>query len=165
VRWSVNQGPQEELTANNLALSLQNGNVANSPRLIFQTAIAACREVAENTHSYDWPGQGDVLCAALTCHNVLRALGRRNEYIDQTTGVDYAPDWLKNNESYWEGVFAPMMQQSMLPLRNDGGGDGWGEWYHTFGLLTYGMHQSALFGVEVRELLKYSTVKFFFFFF
>lgn len=63
--------------------------------------------------------------------------------------VDYAPAWLVANETYWLAEFAPMLQASLLPLRNDGGGDGWGEWYHAFGLLAFGFQQAALFGVEV----------------
>ena len=93
---------------------------ALSPRRAFRGAVAAC--------GGDFGPQGDVFCGALVCHNVFRAIGRRDTYVD-SDGVDYAPAWLKNNETYVMDTLKPAMEQAMLPLRNDGGGDGWGEWY------------------------------------
>jgi len=155
-RWSVAQNDQERLVVNTFSqLVVSQQSPSTTPRQIFRTAIDACNQIVVDSGGDPWIGQGDVFCAALTCHNVLRALGRRDTYYDQQTGVDYAPKWLKNNESYWIDTFAPLMQSSMIPLRNDGGGDGWGEWYHTFGLLTYGIHQSALLGIEMGGILDY----------
>eukprot|EP00466_Bigelowiella_natans_P002550 jgi/Bigna1/84092/fgenesh1_pg.122_\ len=105
-----------------------------SPGFLFRTAASICNDTAD--------ASGDVFCAALMCHNVLRALGRRSTYTDKH-GVDYAPAWLRAKESYWMKSVAPALNAAMLPLRNDGGGDKWGEWYHVFGLLAYGIHEAA----------------------
>ena len=154
-----------------LLLPPANTTASLSPRLLFRGAAAACNgslaaaaaaasskdEGASGGDSdsgdissggggeYDYGPQGDSLCAAVVCHNVLRALGRRDTYVDLRTGVDYAPAWLLADEAFLMDTFAPLVQAAMLPLRNDGGGDGWGEWYHTFGLLAWGTHGAALF--------------------
>mmetsp|Transcript_14998 Transcript_14998/g.36719 ORF Transcript_14998/g.36719 Transcript_14998/m.36719 type:complete len:306 (+) Transcript_14998:363-1280(+) len=106
-----------------------------SPGFLFRTASSICNDTDD--------GPGDSFCAALMCHNVLRAIGRRATYIDKH-GVDYAPGWLRANETYWMKTAEPALQAAMLPLRNDGGGDKWGEWYHVFGLLAYGIHEASI---------------------
>ena len=108
-----------------------NTTASLSPRLLFRGAAAACNgslaaaaaaasskdEGASGGDSdsgdissggggeYDYGPQGDSLCAAVVCHNVLRALGRRDTYVDLRTGVDYAPAWLLADEAFLMDTF------------------------------------------------------------
>jgi hypothetical protein len=84
-RWSVALGDTEAAVVEILAPTVQEIANSFSPRDLFRAAAGACDADASEA----WAGQGDVFCAALVSHNVIRALGRRPTYIDQTTGVSY----------------------------------------------------------------------------
>jgi len=74
-------------------------------------------------------------------------LGRHEQAIahDPLTGetTDYNPDWFKNDASKWLKVL-PAIQDAMISLRTDQGGDRFGEWYHFFGILAFGTRDLAL---------------------
>jgi hypothetical protein len=102
------------------------------------------------------------MCAAIVMHNVLRALGRNWTYVDRN-GVDYLPGWYKANRTAWEATAARMKDSQMISLQRDGGGgcDGgvgnndncWGERYHSIGVIAYGIHEAALLGANLGNLV------------
>ena len=155
-RWSSAFESEESMVVDYLVSTLSSSS-SLSPRKLFRGAVKACKDASnrrlgeQSTTAGGFGPQGDLLCASVVSHNVLRALGRRSTYYDYSgNGVDYAPAWLAQgagsfDEQYLLEDFAPRMQAAMLPLRNDGGGDGWGEWYHSFGLIAWGVHSAALF--------------------
>lgn len=104
------------------------------PRDLFADALKSC-------------GKGDFFCASLIAHNVLRTLGRYPQgiYRNPLTGksTDYNPAWFKAERDKWIAS-NPATQTSLIPLRPDGSGDRWGEWYHFYGILTYALHEVAL---------------------
>jgi hypothetical protein len=88
-----------------------------------------------------------VFCAALISHNVLRTLGRHAQatYQDPRTGEthDLNPAWFRSDQPLWEAQL-PALQSLLVNIRPDRGGDGWGEWYHFFGILAYTVHELSL---------------------
>ncbi|MGZ3699765.1 MAG: hypothetical protein ACXWP5_16725, partial [Bdellovibrionota bacterium] len=92
---------------------------------------------------------GDVFCAALISHTVLRTLGRSETgfYTDPLTGEvhDENPKWVRDRPDFWKTAAAEI-QGSLTPLRGDERGDGFGEWYHFFGVLTFSVHEMTLHG-------------------
>ena len=90
-------------------------------------------------------------CAALVCHNVLRTIGRPQTYVGRS-GADYLPPWYESDAHGWL-LRAPRLAQRMISLRRDDGGERWGDWYHTFGVLAFGLHEAALEGARLAELL------------
>lgn len=129
-RWDKGYWALEEQVAQGLA------NLTSLDRQLFPAdlwALSAAVCAAER------PEQG-VLCAALLCHNVLRTLGRYPENID-SHGVDYSPPWFLARREYWVARSKEVASR-MAPLRRDGG-ERYGPWYHTFGLLTWAFNEVA----------------------
>ncbi|MBY0371377.1 hypothetical protein K2X33_11865 [bacterium] len=109
-------------------------------------------------------GQGNYFCAALISHNVLRTLGRHPHGIHTAIlsgqKTDNNPKWFQKDRAKWLAGL-DSQKESLIPLRLDGGGDRWGEWYHFFGIFTYALHEAALgrspssidFVVRMNEIL------------
>ena len=87
---------------------------------------------------------GDVFCGALVAHNVLRTLGRHQR------GGRFNPSWFESDRDFWLAQIEPI-RAKLFSLRADGGGDGYGEWYHFFGLLSYGVRDASLNGGFMRS--------------
>ncbi len=121
-RWSTAWNSRE----NALALTLLQDGV-QTPETLFKDAARIC-------------GGGDIFCAALISHNVLRTLGRHAQAV--TAKHDYNPTWFKSDQSFWLAQI-PLIQKALISLRHDGGGDRWGEWYHFFGILAFATHEMA----------------------
>jgi hypothetical protein len=129
-------------------------------RLASQATIAPSRFFRDALDSCD----GSPFCAALISHNVLRTLGRHEQAIfrDRASGQerDLNPEWFKAERELWL-IQIPMLQKILMSLRPDNLGDGWGEWYHFFGVLSFAIHEMALrqgmqnvdFVVRLNELL------------
>lgn len=104
-----------------------------SPSRFFREALQAC--------------DGSAFCAALISHNVLRTLGRHEQalYHDALTGAahDLNPEWFTSSQELWS-IQIPLLQKQLLSLRPDRDGDGWGEWYHFFGILSYSIHELSI---------------------
>ena len=116
-RWSEAWGQAESGLAADL---LQDPRV--SPAEFLSRAIGRC---------------GDAFCGALIAHTVLRTLGRYQR------GGAYNPGWFEQDRDRWiAGVES--VREGLYSLRTDGGGDRYGEWYHFFGLLAYGLRDAAL---------------------
>jgi hypothetical protein len=135
-RWTQRFEAQEEELAQQLLCHalIAAPQEPLTPSSVFARGLAIC-------------GPSDVFCAALISHNVLRTLGRHEEAVfrNPRSGnvVDYNPRWFKRAREFWIQQ-APQIQGSLISLRKDGGGDRWGEWYHSFGVLTYAVHEMAL---------------------
>jgi hypothetical protein len=132
-RWAVALEPRERQLAASLAARLGEAPESVAPAPFFGEALGAC--------------DGGVFCAALISHNVLRTLGRHAQaiYQDPLTGAtrDLNPAWFTDDREAWLGRI-PGLQPLLLNLRPDHGGDGWGEWYHFFGVLAFAIHELAL---------------------
>jgi hypothetical protein len=85
-------------------------------------------------------GGGDVFCAAITAHNVLRTLGRYmfSAYHNPVSGKDhdYNPNWFKRRSKFWSEQ-SPLIEKRLVKLANDPTIELYGEWYHFYGVLTY----------------------------
>lgn len=121
------------------------------PATLFAHALSAC-------------GRKNYFCAALVSHNALRSLGRHTRAVHTAflsgRKTDHSPQWFQQSRADWLAAL-PVMQKAFIPLRPDGKGDRWGEWYHFYGILTYALHEAALgkspssidFVVRMNELL------------
>lgn len=147
-KWSVPFWSYESVVAS--WLKDQAGPIVPGPA--FGVALAACEAHYQNGTA--------PLCAALALHNVLRALGRNYTYVDKH-GINYLPPWYKADPSGWQLV-AARMEEQMISLQRDGQGCGpkqeapsecWGEWYHTIGVLVFGIHEAALLGEGLGDLV------------
>lgn len=130
-RWDQGYWGLEALVArelDNLTASLERPLV---PADLWTLSAAAC--AAER------PKDG-AFCAALLCHNVLRTLGRYEQNVD-SHGVDYSPPWFLARRDYWIQR-AKAIATRMAPLRRSGG-ERYGPWYHTFGLLVWSFNEVA----------------------
>ena len=158
-RWSTPYWPLESRVADHLK-ALADGSDEQDESVVtpdgpFAVAEAACSETYGHNASS--------LCATLVVHNVLRALGRNYTYVD-SHGVDYLPDWYKADREGWRAV-ANRLMPKMLSLQVDGRGcraEGghvwdicWGEWYHTFGVLAFGVHEAAELGPKAGDLVSH----------
>ncbi len=106
---------------------------------------------ARDVCSRSYPPSTAGFCAAITLHNVLRTLGRTSTYIGKD-GTNYLPHWYRDDPSRWAQA-TPRVQARLISLRADGGGDRWGEWYHTAGVVAYAMHEAALLSLAGGELV------------
>ena len=106
---------------------------------------------ARDVCSLSYPPSTAGFCAAITLHNVLRTLGRTSTYIGKD-GTNYLPHWYRDDPSRWAQA-TPRVQARLISLRADGGGDRWGEWYHTAGVVAYAMHEAALLSLAGGELV------------
>ena len=148
-RWSPPYWPLEA----KLATKLRDADAALiTPGFVFGEADALCAASGQYGSNATSP-----LCGALVAHNVLRALGRNTSYVD-SHGVDYLPDWYKADKPGWEAV-ADKLEPRLMSMQIDGGGcEGrdhvcWGEWYHSFGILAFGLHEAAVLGVRAGSLV------------
>ena len=118
-----------------------------TPGELFRVALESCRE--NPPWGRGWNSDADPLCASVVAHNVLRTLGRHRRaigvdpWLQQTT--DLNPQWFQRDRSYWLKKI-PRIQQVLIPLRSDGEGDRYGEWYHFFGILAFGLRDQAVNG-------------------
>ena len=130
-RWSGNWETKEEALAERLRSLAEQGPVF--PQDLFQSAVSECR--------------GDLFCSALTAQNVLRTMGRHSQaiYHDWRGGKeeDRNPAWFRGKQGQWLQNL-PRIQGALISLLSNGKGDRWGEWYHFFGLLTFGIHEAAV---------------------
>eukprot|EP00753_Platysulcus_tardus_P005937 PLAT13788.1.p1 GENE.PLAT13788.1~~PLAT13788.1.p1 ORF type:complete len:279 (+),score=110.21 PLAT13788.1:31-867(+) len=140
-RWSVAVEPKTAQLAQFTA-ELATAGAPVTPGQLFWRARSIC--------------DNDVFCAALLCHDVLRTLGRPTTTTDHH-GVNYAPKWYQQNTPHWEKV-ASKLQKLMISLRRDGGGDRWGGWYHSFGMVTYALHEAALYGPRGVNMARFVAV-------
>ena len=149
-RWAMPFWPNGAIVANWMRDSVRNKTQTSrllTPGEMFGKASEACERgqgLSRNASS---------LCAALTMHNVLRTLGRTTTYIG-SDGADYLPPWFKADALGWLEV-AAQLPARMISLRRDGNGDGWGEWYHAAGVLTFGLHEFALEGPRLAAAVTY----------
>jgi hypothetical protein len=123
-----------------------------TPGVLFDFALDACRVAGPRSTVLS----GDPLCAAVISHNVLRTLGRHHRAvgIDPWSGksVDLNPGWFGRDRTRW--LFdIPRIQVALIPLRADGQGDRYGEWYHFFGILAFGLRDQAVHGDLVQTWL------------
>ena len=91
-------------------------------------------------------------CAAIVSHNVLRTLGRPVTYISAT--ADYLPPWYEADTASWLHA-TPRIAARMISLRRDGGGERWGDWYHAFGVIAFGIHEAAIEGERLSALVTF----------
>ena len=126
-RWSGDLGAAEEKVAYEL---FDASTTALTPNRLYESALKAC-------------GSADALCALLLSHNVLRTFGRHDQAIDGNQ--DLNPEWFKRAPADWIER-SKRIAGSLISLRVDGKGDRWGEWYHSFGILTYAVHEAASSG-------------------
>lgn len=128
-RWSGNWEKMEAELADRLA----SGNGDLYPGPFFAESLKVCND--------------DPFCAALLAHNVLRTLGRNDQAIfhDPHTGAveDRNPTWFRDARAHWQED-AAKIQTRLISFRRDGGGDRYGEWYHFWGIVAFGMHEAAL---------------------
>ena len=149
-RWSEPFWTHEAALATWLRDDESNGQL--TPGSVFGAAKRFCR--AEHKHQPE-------LCATITTHNVLRALGRPESYVD-ANGVDYLPPWYKADRAGWAAVAHTLKTKRLISLQVDGQGCGpdasvgwgncFGEWYHTSGILAFGLHEAALLGAHAGDL-------------
>ena len=114
-----------------------------TPGTLFAGALDACRRHGPQALIL----HDDPLCAAVISHNALRTLGRHRRalgvdpWLRRT--VDLNPGWFKLRRRFWL-VRIPAIQRALLPLRASGEGDRFGEWYHFFGILAFGLRDYAV---------------------
>jgi hypothetical protein len=130
-RWSGDFSGQEASLATALA-DLADRGTAVYPGDAFGIALGFCRQ-----------DPADLFCASLVLHNVLRTFGRHDQAVDGNE--DLNPAWFQSEHADWARRL-PRIQARLIPLRTDGGGDRWGEWYHFFGIFTYAIHEMAAHG-------------------
>ena len=146
-RWSPPFWKHES----SLARRLNDSAGVVTPGFVFGVAVSSCQK------EYNL-GQA-ALCAALTTHNVLRALGRSWTFVDRH-GTNYLPPWYRADPDAWQATAARLKTSQLISLQRDGGGCGsssnndlcWGEWYHTFGVIAFGIHEAALLGERAGDL-------------
>ena len=133
LRWARAFEPQEAKLAQELRDLIGAPEASLTPNRFFRMALDACG--------------GRIFCASLTSHNVLRTLGRHAQaiYRDPRTGAlrDINPEWFNQDREVWL-IQIPFLQRLLMPLRADGSGDRWGEWYHFHGILGFVFHEMAL---------------------
>ncbi len=133
-RWSGDYASEEESLARRL-YERATGAHTLLPNVIYQEALKSC-------------GSDDAFCASLIAHNVLRTLGRSETAIQVNPVTKKATDlnatWFKQNRQAWLQR-AQKIQQSMMSLHKDGSDDRWGDNYHFFGLLTFSIHEKAIY--------------------
>jgi|GEM_PF-6304252 len=116
-----------------------------TPGTLFANALESCRRFGPQAGVLE----DDPLCAAVISHNALRTLGRHRRAVGVdprlNRTVDLNPDWFKLRRGFWlERI--PFIQMALLPLRPSGEGDRFGEWYHFFGILAFGLRDHAVNG-------------------
>eukprot|EP01006_Ploeotia_vitrea_P039431 TRINITY_DN66349_c5_g8_i1.p2 TRINITY_DN66349_c5_g8~~TRINITY_DN66349_c5_g8_i1.p2 ORF type:complete len:302 (+),score=153.73 TRINITY_DN66349_c5_g8_i1:1-906(+) len=142
-KWGVAFWERESVFVETLKRQAHNDSVkAITPGMTFQWALDAC--------GYDNGPQGHPFCASLLQHNVYRTLGRYMKNIDKH-GVNYNPTWFRSNRSDWINVQIPAIHAKLVSLRRDNNTEKWGEWYHTFGLATYGVDVMGVMGMSGGE--------------
>lgn len=149
-RWAESFEEIEAKTAAALSIETEARSKAGTllyPSDIFNMAITSCEDAKKR----------DSFCAALVAHNVLRTLGRSAQAVGAgaTYGIveeNYNPAWYRLYEGYWSKRATDIVKL-LSPLRNDGGGDRWGEWYHFFGVATFTLREAAL-GHDLEESMK-----------
>lgn len=120
-----------------------------TPGAAFGVAMQSCLA--------DFSNGTAAFCAGITSHNTIRALGRTSTYVDKH-GTDYLPDWYRADRAGWAAASARMKADALINLQVDGGGgcqntsqagdDCWGEWYHTAGVVAFGIHEAAVLGTS-----------------
>ena len=114
-----------------------------APGTLYAGALDACRKFGPRADVL----REDPLCAAVISHNALRTLGRHRRAVGidprlQRT-VDLNPTWFKFKRRFWlERI--PAIREALMPLRLSGEGDRFGEWYHFFGILAFGLRDQAV---------------------
>lgn len=146
--WSIPFWKAERHVANQL-LDWSKRSTSIYPGELWTAALDACK----NHHTSQ-----DPLCASIVLHNVLRALGRYSRYVD-SKNTNYLPDWFQENDANWKGSWGKAIQSKMIPLRADLGGDKWGEWYHAFGIFSFGAHSILLYGDSIGNNFQLFSVK------
>jgi hypothetical protein len=142
-RWTEPFYPATEQTAEWLyeeAVAARAADRNVLPGALFAAALQNCERGGNHSMATS------SLCAAAACHNLLRTLGRMETYID-AAGNDYLPPWFKANAVHWL-VGTAVIHDRLAPLRSDRSGDRWGEWYHTFGIVLFGLHEAAIEGAK-----------------
>lgn len=133
-RWSEDYAHAEEALAKRI-YQASSRSEAILPNLIYREALQSC-------------SKEDAFCAALIAHNVLRTLGRSETAIRVNPITkeisDLNPQWFKKDRAQWLAR-AQEIQKNMISLHRDGSRDKWGDNYHFFGLLTFSIHERALY--------------------
>jgi hypothetical protein len=126
-QWSVQWWQKESLLVDKLVTFSQDDAPQMTPADLFGMAAGIC--------------ENDVFCAALICHNVLRTLGRHSIWNRDETGKDLNPNWLDERVL----GYLPAIQTAMIDLQPNDAGDKWGQWYHIFGVMSWGLAAHATF--------------------
>jgi len=151
--WQTAFEPTEELfldvllqAAEEVEQRLVFGQSFLTPGRVFQAALEACRMSPPLWRQNPAPAS-DPLCAAVVAHNVFRTLGRSHRAVAvdpwSRRQVDLNPTWFKSDRFFWKNRI-PYIQSSLIALRADGQGDRYGEWYHFFGILAFGLRDYAV---------------------
>jgi hypothetical protein len=151
--WQTAFEPAEEVfleflleAADEVERSLVFGQSFLTPGRVFQAALEACR-LSPPLWRQDPAPESDPLCAAVVAHNVFRTLGRspRAVALDPWSRrqVDLNPAWFQSDRFFWKNRL-PYIQSALIALRADGQGDRYGEWYHFFGILAFGLRDYAV---------------------
>lgn len=140
-RWGRRYWPAMQAMAD----ALYNESAAAPPSSVtpgrtFALALEACA-------SAGGAGPSDAFCASLVSHNVFRLLGRWKENVDKN-GVDYSPDWFVRDRDEWVATRIPAVHAALVTIRRDNVTERWGSWYHTHGLLAYGLQCAGTMGVR-----------------
>jgi hypothetical protein len=133
-RWQIAFEAAEERLVSQLFLA---SDAPLLPGPVFGLAIDSCREAGLALP------ESDPFCATLILHNSFRTMGRHRQAIHGSR--DLNPHWFRANPEFWKQVF-PEIREQLIPLRRDGGGDRFGEWYHLFGILSFSLHEGAFRG-------------------
>ncbi len=150
-RWAQRFESAESCLAERLAQEAPRGE-ALDPGQAFAWSHSCCLQ-SDSRHD-------DLFCAGLVAHNVFRTLGRYPRGIERTLELekngdirigagtrDYNPEWFRSQEKLWIERSSQIAER-MISIRKDGGGDKWGEWYHSFGVMAYTWRSVAL-GIPV----------------
>ena len=136
-RWTIAFEDREKLLAERILARAGSAPGSLAPSRLFRDALEVCGAGGGNSP----------FCAALISHNVLRTLGRHAQaiYRNPLTGQtqDLNPGWFRSDSERWLEQI-PRLQSLLMSLRPDEQGDGWGEWYHFFGILSFSIHELAL---------------------
>lgn len=134
-RWATAWEPREAKLADVLAHLDERTKL--TPAMVFREALKLC-------------DRHDIFCGALIAHNVLRTLGRHSAAISHSK--DRNPAWFKERQEFWL-KYIPQLERTMVALRSTPGGERFGEWYHFFGLLVYGIRELSVHGNFTRVSL------------
>lgn len=128
-RWAVNFFNKSSVVAEKLVKT-------TATTITPSSLVAMTNDVCD-----DW------LCVGVVLHNVLRTLGRHKLNIDKHTGADYNAPWFKDHKSMWLKEI-PVIEKKMIPLQQPKYllPERFGSWYHSFGLVAFGVHEISLFG-------------------